>query len=113
MQHAEVRQHGPSDRDPRQGGTRGGRRRFIPNIHKDNISEFNALSEKHFEFVEQLKTSEKIIAEGRFPDRDGSILILDGDVDPEQFDNDPGIQSGILLVDRKKLWVAKGSFCEK
>lgn len=41
----------------------------------------------------------------------GSILITHGESDIVT--SDPAINSGILTADNKKLWIAKGSFCEK
>jgi hypothetical protein len=41
------------------------------------------------------------------------MLVLRGEVSKEIFEADPGVQEALLQVDIKKLWIAKGSFCEK
>lgn len=86
--------------------------RFIPNIHKDNVKGYDELYMEHDDYIKQASRSLNTIAEGKFSFREGSILILDGEVDQEIVENDPGLRNRILLLETKKLWVAKGSFCE-
>jgi hypothetical protein len=38
---------------------------------------------------------------------------MKGDVQRAIFESDPGIQDGLLEMTIKKLYIAKGSFCEK
>ena len=40
------------------------------------------------------------------------ILIINGELPEESIESDPAIQEGLLTLDVKKLWIAKGSFCE-
>src|SRR5688572_8957789 len=66
---------------------------------------------QHQEFVLGLKKSGNVITEGIF-EPNGGILILKGELNDDTFVSDPAVQHGIISIDRKKLWIAKGSFCE-
>jgi uncharacterized protein YciI len=87
--------------------------RFKSNIHKETVGDYPVLLKQHDEYVRLFVRAGNVITEGTFGDQEGSILIIKGDVDPETFENDPGVKGGTLLVEQKKLWIAKGSFCEK
>jgi uncharacterized protein YciI len=66
---------------------------------------------QHQAFVaEQAKTG-NLISEGAF-EPGGNILIL-RDTTASVIKADPAVQQGILSAESKKLWIAKGSFCEK
>lgn len=43
----------------------------------------------------------------------GNILILKKDTMDKFLEADPAVQQGVLAAEKKKLWIAKGSFCEK
>lgn len=43
----------------------------------------------------------------------GNILILKNDVMVKFLETSPAVQHGVLKPETKKLWIAKGSFCEK
>ena len=66
---------------------------------------------QHKEFVQGLSKSGNVITEGIF-EPTGSIVILKEKLNSDAFESDPAIQHGIISVDHKKLWIAKGSFCE-
>jgi hypothetical protein len=68
---------------------------------------------KHNEFLKQLSTTGNVITEGIFGEQDGGILVMKGDLQKEVIESDPGVQEGLLNLTFKKLWIAKGSFCEK
>lgn len=55
---------------------------------------------------------EIIVTEGIFEPK-GSILILKGEMNDNLFESDPAVQQGIISIETKKLWIAKGSFCEQ
>ncbi len=40
-------------------------------------------------------------------------MILKSDVTDELMLDDPGVQESLIEAEVKKLWIAKGSFCEK
>jgi uncharacterized protein YciI len=61
---------------------------------------------EHNQYVSQLPNVVTVGSLGQ----SGSILITRGESD---ITTDPAIKSGLLTADNKKLWIAKGSFCEK
>lgn len=83
--------------------------RFVeaPTARKDAAG----MLKQHQEFVQALNKGGNVITEGIF-EPTGSILILKGELTDDPFVSDPAIQHGIISIDRKKLWIAKGSFCE-
>jgi uncharacterized protein YciI len=87
--------------------------RFLPNIHKENVGDYPALLTKHEAYIEKLAEVGNLVTEGTFGAQDGGILVMKGDVQPEVMENDPAIKGGTMLFEIKKLWIAKGSFCEK
>lgn len=68
---------------------------------------------KHAEFIQQLAKEGLVIGAGDFDTRGNGILILKADVTKERVDADPLVVSGALKAEMKKLYIAKGSFCEK
>ncbi|MFN8334955.1 MAG: YciI family protein [Cyclobacteriaceae bacterium] len=68
---------------------------------------------KHAEFIQQLSKEGLVIGAGDFDTRGNGILILKADVTKERVDTDPLVVSGALKAEMKKLYIAKGSFCEK
>ena len=81
-------------------------------IPKTEIKNADVLLQEHARYVEKLQSDSNAITSGTFGPN-GDILILKGDLKKELTDSDPGVRAGILSVDVKKLWIAKGSFCEK
>lgn len=66
----------------------------------------------HDDFVNEVTKSGDVVTEGAFGQTQGSILIMRGEVKPETLEKDQGVKSGKLSFEIKKLWVAKGAFCE-
>lgn len=87
--------------------------RFNAVVSKFNASEYPQLIKKHDDYLKQLSQTGNIIAEGIFSERDGGILIMNGEVQKEVFENDPAVREGLIDLEIKKLFIAKGSFCEK
>ncbi|MBX2961192.1 MAG: hypothetical protein KF687_01695 [Cyclobacteriaceae bacterium] len=87
--------------------------RFRSNIHKETVDDYPVLLKRHDEFLKQLAKNGNVITEGIFDDQEGGILIMKDDIQPEVFENDPAVKGGTLLFEIKKLWVAKGAFCEQ
>ena len=85
--------------------------RFLPNIHKETVGKYAENLALHDEYIKKLSKTEPIIAEGFFG-QDGNIMIINGEISPELIENDPGVKGGAFLFEIKKVWVAKGSFCE-
>lgn len=67
----------------------------------------------HAEFIQQLAKEGLVIGAGNFDMYGNGILILKADVTKERVDADPLVVSGALKAEMKKLYIAKGSFCEK
>jgi hypothetical protein len=44
---------------------------------------------------------------------EGCFLILKGELPKELLEGDPGVLEAVLQMEIKKLFIAKGSFCEK
>lgn len=66
------------------------------------------LQENH-QFIQGL---DSLITAGDFGTA-GSILITKGDSQREDSASNPTVKKGTMTAERKKLWIAKGSFCEK
>jgi uncharacterized protein YciI len=86
--------------------------RFISNIHKETVGDYAALLKKHEEYVKQLTANSQVITRGSFGDQEGSILVVNGEVQAEALENDPAVKGGTMLFEIKKLWIGKGVFCE-
>lgn len=68
---------------------------------------------QHTEYLQKLAKDNLVIAEGVFGEKQGGILVLKADVTKEIVEADPAIKAGSLKFEMKKLYIAKGSFCEK
>lgn len=87
--------------------------RYTPNVTKDNINQQTELFKKHHDYLKSQRSIVTVITEGNFAEADGGILVVDGELASEVIENDPAVLQGFLVADIKKLWIAKGSFCEK
>jgi uncharacterized protein YciI len=87
--------------------------RFLPNVAKYNIGSLPDGFKKHDEYLKALSKTGNVITEAIFGATDGGILIMKGDLQKEVIENDPAVMEGVLEPDFKKLWIAKGAFCEK
>lgn len=88
--------------------------RFTAQVTKVTTGNYPEILKRHDDYIrEQFSKTGNIIAEGIFGDYDGGILILKGELQQEVIEADPGVQETLLQFEIKKLWVAKGSFCEK
>jgi len=86
--------------------------RYISTITKFNVQKAGETFKKHDDYLKQIVTTGKIVAEGIFPNRDGGILVMKGDVDKHLIEADPSMADAVFTIEIKKLWIAKGSFCE-
>ncbi|MCA4897444.1 MAG: YciI family protein [Bacteroidota bacterium] len=87
--------------------------RFTPNIAKFNIQELPEIFVKHDNYLKQLNRTGNVVGEGIFGDTEGGVLIMKGDVQSSVFEEDPAVQEGLLQLETKKLFIAKGAFGEK
>jgi uncharacterized protein YciI len=87
--------------------------RFNAVVSKFTATDFPHIIKKHDDYLKELMKTGNVIIEGIFSERDGGIAIMRGEVQPEVFENDPGVKEGLIELDIKKLFIAKGSFCEE
>ncbi|HTE31159.1 MAG TPA: YciI family protein [Chryseolinea sp.] len=86
--------------------------RFKPDISKATLNQDDSF-QKHDVYLQELEKAGNVVTEGIFGEHDGGILILRGELEKEIVEGDPAVQEGLLELDLKQLWIAKGSFCEK
>jgi len=86
--------------------------RFTSYISKFNAYDVPAILKKHDDYLGEIKKSGNVVAEGIFNDTDGGILIIKGDLDKKVIESDPAVVEGLLSIDFKKWFVAKGAFGE-
>jgi uncharacterized protein YciI len=86
--------------------------RFKVDLTKSTVNSARIFFE-HDEYVKELSSKLSIIAEGIFGDRDGGMLILKDEPPLQILEADPAVQQGLLELDIRKLWIAKGAFCER
>jgi uncharacterized protein YciI len=87
--------------------------RYTPNVAKYNINDQSQIYKKHNEYLKAQRSSAAIITEAIFGEADGGILVVNGELSKEIIESDPAVQEGLLNAEIKKLWIAKGAFCEK
>jgi uncharacterized protein YciI len=87
--------------------------RYTPHVTKDNISQQPELFKKHHDYLKAQRSVATVITEGIFGEVDGGILVVNGELTQHIIENDPAVSQGLLVADVKKLWIAKGAFCEK
>lgn len=68
---------------------------------------------RHDDYLKQLIKTGNVVTSAVFGKDDGGIIILKGEVQPDVFQMDPAVQEGLAQPQMKKLFIAKGSFCEK
>lgn len=86
--------------------------RYISTITKFNVQKAGETFKKHDDYLKKIVKTGNVVTEGIFPNRDGGILVMKGDVDPTLVEADPSMSGTVFTVEFKKLWVGKGSFCE-
>lgn len=87
--------------------------RYVPYVTKDNIGQQTDLFKKHRDYLKVLSSSASVITEATFGEAEGGIFVVNGEISKEIIENDPAVQQGLLVAEVKKLWIAKGAFCEK
>jgi uncharacterized protein YciI len=86
--------------------------RFVPNLTKFNIQKESDLTKAHHEYLKELSTTGNVIAAGSLAGRAGTILVINGDLQRDVIEADPGVRGTLLETEFKSLYIAKGSFCE-
>lgn len=87
--------------------------RYISTITKFNVQKAGETFKKHDDYLKKIVETGNVVTEGIFPNRDGGILVMRGDVDPAMIEADPSMADAVFSIEYKKLWVGKGSFCER
>lgn len=87
--------------------------RFDAVVQKVTASSYPTLIREHEVFIKEHTDPANVVTEAIFNENEGGVLIVRGDLAEDAFSNDPGVQQGLLNVQIKKLYIAKGSFCEK
>lgn len=86
--------------------------RFESVITKFSVHHASESFEKHNQFVKDLAETGNVVTAGVFANQDGAILLMKGEIEPSLVEANPAVKDGLLRPSFKKLWVAKGSFCE-
>ena len=87
--------------------------RFDAEVTKFTAATYPQIIKKHDDYLKQLEATGNVVTEAIFGDNDGGVLIMKGDINRDVFESDPGVQEGLIGLTIKKLYIAKGSFCEK
>lgn len=86
--------------------------RFKVNVDK-STTDYHKIFYKHDDHIKELQKAGNIVTEGIFGEFDGGLLVLKGELEREVIESDPAVQQGLLELEIKQLWIAKGAFCEK
>lgn len=86
--------------------------RFKAYIAKFNINDVPHLIKQHEDFIASLRQTSNVVADAVFNDTDDGILIMRGDLEASLFDADPAVHAGLLEVEIKKWYTARGAFGE-
>lgn len=87
--------------------------RFDAVVSKFNAQDFPQIIQQHNDYVKKLASTGNVVTEAIFSERDGGILIMQGELQKEVVELDPAVQEGLMTVEIKKLFIARGSFCEQ
>jgi uncharacterized protein YciI len=86
---------------------------FKPNVMKFNVQDAEQTVKKHNEFVRKLAAGGNVITASSFGGLDGGILVMKGEIQQEVILQDPAVVEALFEPEFKKLYIAKGAFCEK
>jgi uncharacterized protein YciI len=87
--------------------------RFVANKTKATARDYPHIFYKHDDFLKEIGKQATVVTEGIFGEFDGGILVMKDELQKAAIESDPAVQEGLLTLDIKKLWIAKGAFCEK
>ena len=87
--------------------------RFKPNVTKFNVQQAPEIMKRHDDFLKSLRASFVVLAQGNFGADDGGVMVLDASINASLFEKNPAIQEGFMEMELLRLYIAKGSFCEK
>lgn len=87
--------------------------RFDAVVSKFTAGNQGNLMAKHDEYLKEIIQTGNVVTEAVFGETDGGILILKGELDPTLVQADPAVTEGLIEPRIKKLYIARGSFCEE
>jgi len=87
--------------------------RYNTNITKFNVRNMSELFQQHDKYIDQIVKTGNVVSDGVFANSDGGTLVVKGSLDTEVVMNDPTVVNGIIEPTIKRVWLGKGSFCEK
>lgn len=86
---------------------------FKSKVYKFNVQEASETIAEHDRFIRELAKGGNVITSASFGGTDGGILVMKGEVQQEVILEDPAVKAALFEAEFKKLYIAKGSFCEK
>jgi uncharacterized protein YciI len=87
--------------------------RFDAVVSKFTASNQGNLLAEHDNYLRQIIKTGNVVTEAVFGETDGGILIVKGEIDPALVQGDPAVRDGLIEPQMKKLYIARGSFCEE
>lgn len=87
--------------------------RFTPHVTKHTVKTAAGTLRQHEGYVSKLMEQGNGVAVINFEERAGSAVIMKGDVAADVWRLSPAVEATLLNFEIKKLWIGKGSFCEK
>ena len=86
--------------------------RYVTDLTKFNVQQAPETAAKHDHYLKKIAQTGNVVAEGIFGD-DGGILIIKGDLQKGVIEADPALEEGLYQIQFRKLYIARGAFCEK
>ena len=86
--------------------------RFRSQVSKANVQQAEAWMNAHRQYAKVL-LQDQLITHVYLGDENDSLILAAGDWGSNQWTGDEAVNQGLLVPVFKKLWIAKGSFCEK
>lgn len=87
--------------------------RFEVNLTKYTLTQLSDQIKEHDGYLKKLAVSGNVISEGTFDANEGGILVMRGEMKKDVIELDPAVQKEFMEFAIKKLYIAKGAFCEK
>lgn len=87
--------------------------RFTAQSSKSTAKNYSKTLKRHDAHLKKIMKVGNVVAEGTLGTNEGGFLILKGELPKEMLEKDPAVLEAVLQMEIKKLFIAKGSFCEK
>ncbi len=85
--------------------------RFQANVSKENVQQAEAWMNAHRQYIKS-RLQNQLITHVYLGDENDTLVLTLGDWTAAQWTGDEAVNQGLLVPVFKKLWIAKGSFCE-